>query len=252
MSMNLQNQIKRTLSQPDAIKYVAGLLKVNRFTSRRELANYICERYRFYDARKQAQRDGCIKALRELEAAGHYTLPVARGKTGPNTPKRLRQAVADPVGVPVKAGEVRGLELIQVSHEEQMRIWNELMIREHPRGHGPLVGRQIRYLVNSEHGWLGALGFAAPALKLAERDRWIGWDVEQRRAHLHTIVNMSRFLIRSSVHCTNLASRLLAMAVQRLPVDFEKRYNYRPWLIESFVDRSRFLGTCYVPSSIMC
>jgi hypothetical protein len=245
MCMNVQNQIKRTLSQPDAIKYVAGLLKVNRFVSRRELVNILCERYRFYDALKQAQRGGCMKALRELESAGHYVLPVAQGKTGPNTPKRLHKPVADPARVPVKAGEVRGLELIQVSNEEQMRIWNELMIREHPRGHGPLVGRQIRYLVNSEHGWLGALGFAAPALKLAERDRWIGWDVEQRRAHLHTIVNMSRFLIRPKVHCANLASRLLAMAVQRLPNDFEQRYRYRPWLIESFVDRSRFLGTCY-------
>jgi hypothetical protein len=245
MRMNVQNQIKRTLSQPDAIKYVAGLLKVNRFVSRRELADFLCERYRFYDARKQAQRGGCIKALRELEAAGHYVLPVAQGKTGPNTPKRLHKPVADPARVPGKAGEVRGLELIQVSNEEQMRIWNEMMIREHPRGHGPLVGRQIRYLVNSEHGWLGALGFAAPALKLAERDRWIGWDVEQRRAHLHTIANMSRFLIRPSVHCANLASRLLAMAVQRLPNDFEQRYGYRPWLIESFVDRAHFLGTCY-------
>jgi hypothetical protein len=243
--MNVQNQIKRTLSQPNAIKYVAGLLKVNKFVSRRELANFLCERFEFYDARRQTQRGGCIKALRELEAAGHFTLPVARGRTGPNTPKRLDKPVADPTRVPEKAGEVCGLELIQVSSEEQMRIWNEMMIREHPRGHGPLVGRQIRYLVGSEHGWLGALGFAAPALKLAERDRWIGWDVEQRRAYLHTVVNMSRFLIRPSVHCANLASRLLSLAVKKLPDDFEERFNYRPWLIESFVDRAHFLGTCY-------
>jgi|WetSurMetagenome_2_1015567.scaffolds.fasta_scaffold27581_2 hypothetical protein len=243
--MHIQNQIKRTLSQPEAIKHVAGLLKVNKFVSRRALAGFLCERYKFYDARKQIQRDGCIKALRELETAGHYRLPFAQGKTGPNTPKRLHQPVADPTRVPEKAGGVRGLELVQVSSEEQMRIWNEMMIREHPRGHGPLVGRQIRYLVGSEHGWLGALGFAAPALKLAERDRWIGWDVEQRRAYLHTVVNMSRFLIRPSVHCANLASRLLSVAAKKLPDDFEERYNYRPLLIESFVDRAHFLGTCY-------
>jgi hypothetical protein len=108
-----------------------------------------------------------------------------------------------------------------------------------------LVGRQIRYLVGSDHGWLGALGFAAPALPLAERDRWIGWDVEQRRANLHMVVNMSRFLIRPSVHCANLASRLLGMGAERLPEDFEQRFGYRPSLLESFVDRSRFLGTCY-------
>lgn len=243
--MNIQNQIKRTLSQPDAIKYVSGLLKVKQFDSRKELADFLCKRFKFHDARNEAQRGGCIKALRELEEAGYFTLPIARGKTGPNTPKRLNKPVADPVRVPEKAGDVCGLELIQVSSEQQMRIWNEMMIREHPRGHGPLVGRQIRYLVGSEHGWLGALGFAAPALKLAARDRWIGWDVEQRRDYLHTVVNMSRFLIRPSVHCANLASRLLSMVVKKLPDDFEECFNYRPWLIESFVDRAHFVGTCY-------
>jgi hypothetical protein len=243
--MNTQNQVKRKLSEPAVITYVAGLLNVNKFVHRSELADFLCERFGFYDARGQEQRDGCLKALRELEAAGHFTLPAARAKTGPNTPKRLPEAVAEPTGVPAKAGEVRGLELIEVSTEEHMRIWNEMMIREHPRGHGPLVGRQIRYLVGSDHGWLGALGFAAPALQLAERDRWIGWDVEQRRAYLHMVVNMSRFLIRPSVHCANLASRLLGMGAERLPEDFEQRFGYRPSLLESFVDRSRFLGTCY-------
>ena len=243
--MDTQNQIKRTLSQPVAIDFVTGLLKINDSLHRSELVDILCEQFGFHDVRGQRQRDGCVKALRELEAAGHFTLPAARGKTGPKTPKRLTEPVADPTGVPAKAGEVRGLKLIRVNGEEQMRIWNEMMIREHPRGHGPLVGRQMRYLVGSEHGWLGALGFAAPALQLAERDRWIGWDVEQRRAYLHTVVNMSRFLIRPSVHCANLASRLLAMAVQRLPDDFAQRFNYRPWLIESFVDRAHFLGTCY-------
>jgi hypothetical protein len=243
--METQNQIKRTLSQPAAIDYVAGLLKINESLHRSELVDFLCDQFAFHDVRGQRQRDGCMKALRELEASGHFALPAARGKTGPNRPRRLPGPVADPTGVPAKAGEVRGLELIRVNGEEQMRIWNEMMIREHPRGHGPLVGRQIRYLVGSEHGWLGALGFAAPALQLAERDRWIGWDVEQRRAYLHTVVNMSRFLIRPSVHCANLASRLLATAVQRLPDDFAQRFNYRPWLIESFVDRAHFLGTCY-------
>lgn len=243
--MNTQNQIKRTLSRPASIDYIAGLLNSNDFIHRSALANFLCEQHGFYDTCGKLQQGGCVKALRELESAGHFKLPAVKGRTGPNTPKRLQEAVADPIGVPAKAEEVSGLELILVDSEEHMRLWNEMMIREHPRSHGPLVGRQIRYLVSSEHGWLGALGFAAPALQLAERDRWVGWDVTQRRAYLHTVVNMSRFLIRPSVHCINLASRLLAMATKRLPDDFEQRYNYRPWLLESFVDKARYLGTCY-------
>lgn len=243
--MHSQSQIKRTLSKPVAIAYVTELLDSGEFVHRSELADFLCEECGFQDARGQAQLDGCLKALRELEAAGHVTLPAAQAKTGPNTPKRLPEAVADPTGVPAQAGDVRGLALILVNCEEHMRIWNEMMICEHPRGHGPLVGRQVRYLIDSEHGWLGAMGFAAPALQLADRDHWIGWTVEQRRASLHMVVNMSRFLIRPSVHCANLASRLLAMAARQMPVDFEQRYYYRPFLMESFVDRAHFAGTSY-------
>ncbi len=240
-----QSQIKRTLSQPIAISYITELLESDDYTHRTELADFLCEEWGFQDARGDLQRGGCVKALRELEAAGHFMLPVAQAKTGPCTPKRLAEAVADPTGVPAQAGEVRGLALTLVGGEEHMRIWNEMMIREHRRGHGPLVGRQVRYLIGSEYGWLGAMGFAAPALQLADRDRWIGWTVEQRRASLHTVVNMSRFLIRPTVRCANLASMLLGMAARQLPVDFEQRYHYRPILLESFVDSAHFVGTSY-------
>ncbi len=128
---------------------------------------------------------------------------------------------------------------------EQMRIWNELMMREHPLGAGPLVGRQVRYLIGSRHGWLGGLGFAAPALKLADRDEWIGWDAEKRRAQLHYLVGMSRFLIRPSVECHNLVSKVLGLSMAALPGDFERQYGYRPWLVETFVDTSRNSGACY-------
>ena len=166
-----QNQVKRTLSQPIAIAYAVEALKSAECVHRSALADMLCERFGLFDLRGHAQRDGCLKALRELEVAGHFRLPAAQGKPGPSMPKRLLEAVADPTNVPAQAGEVCGLALLLVSTEEHMRIWNEMMIGEHPRGHGPLVGRQVRYLIESEHGWLGAMGFAAPALQLADRDQ---------------------------------------------------------------------------------
>jgi hypothetical protein len=82
-------------------------------------------------------------------------------------------------------------------------------------------------------------------LQLKDRDQWIGWDVQTRRQQLHRVINLSRFLIRPSVHCHNLASRVLGMSLHRIADDFELRYGYRPWLVESFVDQSRHTGTCY-------
>lgn len=110
------------------------------------------------------------------------------------------------------------------------------MLEEHPQGAGPLVGRQLRYLIGSHHGWLGGFGFAAAALQLADRDAWIGWDAEQRRAHLHFVVGMSRLLLRPSVQCRNLSSKVLGMSMAAMAADFEREYRYKPWLVESFVD----------------
>jgi len=243
--MRPQNQIKRTLSTPEAIGSVRRLLDEEDVSSRIELAELVCEEFGFQDPRGKNQWGGCLKALRELEVQGEFQLPPPRTKKSSPTPRRLDQPVPEPQAVPEEVGAVGGLELILVGQESQMRIWNELMIREHPQGAGPLVGRQLRYLVSSEHGWLGAFGFAAPALQLSDRDQWIGWDAGQRRGNLHGIVCLSRFLIRPSIQCRNLASRLLSISLQRLVEDFRQRYHYDPWLVESFVDTSRFSGGCY-------
>lgn len=243
--MDTQNQVKRALSTPEAITYVVGLLEGEECLSRTELAEVVCEALGFRDPGGRNQLSSCLKALRELEAQGRFQLPTPQIHKGGPSPRRLAEAVAEPQEVPPEVGEIVGLELLLVEEQSQRRIWNELLIREHPQGAGPLVGRQIRYLVHSAHGWLGAFGFAAPALQLADRDHWIGWDAEQRRAHLHRLVCLSRFLIRPSVQCRNLASRLLSMSLDRLAEDFAQRYHYPPWLVESFLDRSGFTGTCY-------
>ena len=245
--MEVQSQIKRTLSEPDSIKIVRGLLSEDGDAYRSTFADAVCRRFGFHDARGRVQRSGCMVALRELERAGHFVLPAAsaRGAKGARSARRLDVPVEDPQDVPGRAGEVRGLCLIKVDTPQKMRLWNELMLCEHPQGAGPLVGAQMRYLIGSEHGWLGGLGFGAAAIQLADRDQWIGWDVATRRERLHRIVGMSRFLIRASVRCHNLASCVLGMVLRRIDLDFDEQYGYRPWLIESFVESGRFAGTSY-------
>lgn len=245
ISMETQNQIKRKLSQPEAIAHIYKLLDASDSMKITKLADELCEQFGFYNPLGEKQRAGCLKALRELEQAGSITLPQSPRKMKKRSPRRLAEPLPEPQAVPREIGELRGLELLLVETEAQMRIWNEMMINDHPRGAGLLVGRQIRYLVQSKYGWLGGFAFSAAALHLHDRDEWIGWDLESRRANLHQVINMSRFLIRSSVSCQNLASHLLGMAIRKLPQDFEARYGYRPLLLESFVDINNFTGTCY-------
>ncbi len=67
-------------------------------------------------------------------------------------------------------------------------------------------------------------------LPLSARDR--GWDEAQRRDNLDRV--LSRFLIRPGV--ANLASHVLGRVLRRLPGDFEARYGFQPWLVETFLE----------------
>jgi hypothetical protein len=245
-AVHVQHQIKRTLLGESALMQVRELAQANGVEHRTALAERVCQRFGFIDARGRAQRSGCLKALRELERAGHITLPAPRTQGRCVAAARgLGAPVAVPEAVPAQVEALCELELVRVRTEAQRRVWTALMAHEHPRGSGALVGCQLRYLVGSAHGWLGALGFAAAACTLAPRERWIGWDAEQRRAHLHRVVGLARFLIRPSVQCHNLASHVLGRALRALPQDFEQCYGYRPWLVESFVETSAHTGASY-------
>jgi len=186
----------------ESIVTIQHILESQPHLSRTKIAEYVCEHFKFHNAHGKPQTDNCMKALRDLEQTHGFVLPAPRfSGRRQRSVKRLGQAVELPVAVPAKAGEVLGLHLIQVSNDDESLIWNELMMREHPRQAGTMVGAQLRYLIASDHGWLGGFGFAASALTIRDRDQWIGWDHNIRRQHQFRVVNMSRFLIRPSVHC---------------------------------------------------
>ena len=243
--MKTQNLIKQTLSQPESVVVIQQILEDNKEAPRSAIAKRVCQHFEFFNALGKPQKSGCLKALRELERVGRLQLPEARRQSPQAGPRRLTALVEQPQNLPSTAGKIQQLQLIRVETDTEVRIWNELMIQEHPRGAGPLVGAQIRYLIGSEHGWLGGLGFSASALQLKDRDQWIGWDAQTRQQQLHRVINLSRFLIRSSVCCHNLASHVLGMSLRCVADDFELRYGYRPWLVESFVDQTHYRGTCY-------
>ena len=92
---------------------------------------------------------------------------------------------------------------------------------------------------------LGALGFSAAAWRVSCRDDYIGWTDMQRIANLALVLNNSRFLILPWIQIPNLASRILGAVVRQAPRDWEARYGRRPVLLETFVERDRFRGTCY-------
>jgi len=240
--------IKQRLAQPDNLAVVLELLSAQPAPTRTQLAKAVCRRLDLRDPKGDWQIATTAVALRDLEAQGHWTLPVPmveRPRSRSNAPTRLHHPVKAARQVPQQLEQIQGLCLVQVASPEHLLIWNELMIREHPLHDARLVGRQFRYLIASAHGWLGGLGFGSAALYLESRDTALGWNAAQRIAQLPRVINMTRFLIRPAVRCPNLASHVLGLCARKIAADFERRYALRPWLMESFVDPSAYEGTCY-------
>ena len=244
--MQVQNQIAHTLrANLTRLREVLDSAAIHGIESVGRIADRVCEAFDFRDSRGRWQRASCRQALADLQAAGQVALPAPQRRGAPRTARVLVQPVAPARAVPDEVGRIEDLELMLVESDAQRLIWNTLMHHEHPRGAGPWVGPQLRYLVGSAHGWLGGVGFAASARRLKARDAWIGWDDSGRRSHLHRVVGLCRLLIRPGVACRNLASHLLGRVVRVVAADFARCFGYRPWLLETFVDESEHSGASW-------
>ena len=213
---------------------------------RSEIARRVCRALDWTNALGQPKLMSCRVGLLRLHRAGHIELPAPTGRNGNGRPLK-HEPKTWPQEQPLRGsvGELSGLSLAPVVGQEASRLWNGLIDRYHYLGYTPLPGAQLRYLIESEQGVLGALGFGAAAWKVAARDRWIGWEREAREAHLARVFNNARFLLLPWVRVKNLASKVLALAAARIPDDFAACYGERPVLLETFVETPRFGGTCY-------
>ena len=128
---------------------------------------------------------------------------------------------------------------------EERGEWDSLMRAHHYLGFTAMVGRSLRYVAEIDDRWLALLGWASPALKCASRDAWIGWSPTLQWQRLALIANNSRFLIVPGVRVKNLASRILGLNLARLSEDWRAVHGHRLLLGETFIDPSRFAGTCY-------
>ncbi len=241
--MYIQNQILRTLSRPSSLPRLRQIATDQPVESRAALARATCEAFNVRDACGRLQEANCSRALSMLADRGLVALPEAR----PLPPRSghvrtLPEPVPQSSGLPDQVQDIDGLSISLVTESEQLVLWYTLLAEEHPRGASRFIGAQRKYLIHSEHGYLGALGFSASCLRLASRDTWMGWSDVERQRHLHRVLCLSRLLIRGP--CRNLASHVLGHVLRRVEADFEACYGYRPWIIETFVDAER-TGSCF-------
>lgn len=234
------------LFSAEEILWIQRLIAAEPKRNRAQLSYEVCDVLGWLRADGRRKDMSCRVAMLRMERDGLISLPPpARGNSNGRHRPRVtsRSDPQEPVCLP--AGRLGVLSFRIVDNRRESSLWNELIERYHYLGYKPLPGAQTRYFVFSGSRLLAALGFGASAWKVAPRDRFIGWDRETRIESLHLVVNNARFLIPPWVNSRNLASRILSAVARRLPLDWGKRYGYEPVLLETFVHKDRFRGTCY-------
>jgi hypothetical protein len=124
-------------------------------------------------------------------------------------------------------------------------VYNGLVQEYHYLGYTHHVGEHFKYIVFYNDRPLGCIGWTSSARHIGCRDKFIGWDAEKRRRNLHLIAYNNRLLILPWIHVKCLASYLLGMSTRIIPRDWLHFYKHPLYFVETFIDTSRYQGTCY-------
>jgi hypothetical protein len=107
------------------------------------------------------------------------------------------------------------------------------------------VGEHLKFLAYAGERPVAAFAWSSAPRHLGPRDRFIGWSPHARRRNIRFVTYNSRFLVLPWVRVPHLASHLLGRMTRRLSSDWEQLYDHPVYLAETFVDPTRFAGTCY-------
>lgn len=239
---------------PAALARIRQVLRVSASASQVEIARQLCELFDFRRPNGQPALHGCLRFLRRLARRGRLRLP-------PSWNRRSGRAKSDRPATAIdarlafgqggSAGGTPGIQL-RMLHATERTAFTGLMRIHHYLGDRHPSGETVRQVALWSGMPIALLEWSSASLHNRPRDRWIGWDHEQKARRLHLVANNSRFLMlptTEEIVAPNLASRVLSASLRRLSRDFVAVYGHPVYLAETFVDASRFRGTCYRASN---
>jgi hypothetical protein len=229
---------------PKTMENIQRLIDETPSISRRALSQKVCELLAWRHADGRLKDMSCRKTLSRLHKTGDVRMQNA-AQNFAFTHRTVQPEFARPP-VTCCLHELGSVTLVLIDNRlsKEARIWKAL-VKLHYLG-DRLFCAGLRYLVHSSvHGWIGALAFGPAAFRVSARDRFIGWDEQDRLGNLDRVIGNSRFLIHPAVRVPHLASHVLGKALRRLPGDWQSRYGKEPLLVETFVEQARFTGASY-------
>jgi hypothetical protein len=242
----------RTISR-DQVTQVTELIATHPGASRRALSIRVCETWNWVQPNGALCDALCRGLLLILHRAGRITLPEPTWRSARPARRSQPQPVELPA-IPVEGAlsALGAVAIEQVRRTPREALVEGLIARYHYLGYKQPVGEQLKYLVTARDEPIACFCWSSAPRHLGPRDRYIGWSPEVRKANLRGVAYQSRFLILPWVRVPHLASHLLGRMTRQLSADWERVYAHPIYFTETFVDPTRYRGTCYRAANWVC
>ena len=148
-----------------------------------------------------------------------------------------------------KLCDYQPIGVIKVTQTDDESLWDEIVSKYHYLGYEKMIGQRIKYLVTYKNMAIAAISFNRASLRIQARDSYIGWDETEKLKRLHQVVTNNRFLILPWIRIKNLASHILSRTLKMLKKDWKEQYAAELLMVETFVDREKHKGICYLAAN---
>lgn len=231
---------------PGDIDLIRWAIKTYPTLPRTELIATICELLNWTTPAGRAKLQQCTVFLDQLDSEGIIHMPPkpVRKQNGAGIVKVVKMDF-DTTQITGDLNSFDAIKLVIARPGEDLDRWRSYVDQYHMLGFKRPFGSRLQYFIKSGDKELGCIQFSASSWALKDRDKWIGWGIEDKKQRLHLIINNSRYLIFPWVRIQNLASKALSLAVKQIKDDWLREFCYAPVLLETFVDTEHFEGTCY-------
>jgi len=231
----------------EQIAFIRRLIADRPELSRWKLSRELCEAWQWKQANGALRDMVCRGLLLLLDRAGEIELPPVRRMVRNRIAERARPArvLVEERALQGSLGDLQPLEFVQVRRTPEEALFHSLLEQHHYLGYQRPVGEHLKYLVKAHDQPIACLAWSSAPRHLKLRDRYLGWSDEARQRNVHLLAYNTRFLILPWIRVPHLASHILGRMAKIVPQDWQKLYAHPVWWLETFVDTSRFRGTCY-------
>jgi hypothetical protein len=236
----------RVITDAD-VAFIRTLIAHHPGASRRQLSQELCAAWRWVQPNGAPRDMVCRGLMLALHRAGHLELPPVRRVILNPLVQRARPRPVEVDRSPVRTTlpALGPLEIRQVRRTADEALCNGLLEQYHYLGYVQPVGEHLKHVVFAGGRPIACFAWSSAPRHLGPRDRFIGWSSAARRQNVRFLAYNSRYLILPWVAVPHLASHLLGTMTRRLSAEWARVYGHPVYFAETFVDPTRFRGTCY-------